>query len=80
MLRTQKVPFFQSTAAWPVLVMTSLIMMLGIYIPFSPIGEAIGLVPLPLSYFPWLVVTLLSYCLLAQGMKRVYIKRFGQWF
>lgn len=29
---------------------------------------------------PWLVATLLSYCLVAQGMKRFYIKRFGQWF
>ena len=30
--------------------------------------------------FPWLVATLLSYCVVAQGMKRFYIKRFGQWF
>ncbi|EME3740839.1 hypothetical protein VYF71_001640, partial [Salmonella enterica] len=51
-----------------------------IYIPFSPLGAMVGLEPLPLSYFPWLVATLLSYCLVAQGMKRFYIKRFGQWF
>ncbi|WLT05807.1 magnesium-translocating P-type ATPase [Gilliamella apis] len=80
MLRTQKIPFIQSTAAFPVIVMTMLIMAVGIYIPFSPIGSLIGLQPLPWSYFPWLVGTLLCYCFVAQLMKRIYIKRFGQWF
>ncbi|PXW38995.1 Mg2+-importing ATPase [Klebsiella oxytoca] len=80
MLRTQKIPFIQSRATLPVLLTTVLIMALGIYIPFSPLGAMVGLEPLPLSYFPWLVATLLSYCLVAQGMKRFYIKRFGQWF
>lgn len=80
MLRTQKIPFIQSTAAFPVIVMTMLIMAVGIYIPFSPIGSLIGLQPLPWSYFPWLVATLLSYCVVAQIMKKIYIKRFGQWF
>lgn len=80
MLRTQKIPFIQSTAAFPVIVMTILIMAIGIYIPFSPIGNLIGLQPLPWSYFPWLIATLLSYCFVAQFMKRIYVKRFGQWF
>ncbi|OCG45048.1 magnesium-translocating P-type ATPase [Gilliamella sp. Choc5-1] len=80
MLRTQKIPFVQSTAAFPVIVMTLLIMAVGIYIPFSPLGGLIGLEPLPLSYFPWLLATLFSYCCVAQLMKRIYIKRFGQWF
>ncbi|HBT3004936.1 TPA: magnesium-translocating P-type ATPase [Klebsiella aerogenes] len=80
MLRTQKIPFIQSRATLPVLLTTAAIMAIGIYIPFSPLGAIVGLEPLPLSYFPWLVATLLSYCLVAQGMKRFYIKRFGQWF
>ncbi len=40
----------------------------------------IGLVPLPLSYFPWLVGILFAYCVVVQGMKRFYIRKFGQWF
>lgn len=80
MLRTQKIPFIQSRATLPVLLTTAVIMAIGIYIPFSPLGAMVGLEPLPLSYFPWLAATLLSYCLVAQGMKRLYIKRFGQWF
>ncbi|WP_392560149.1 magnesium-translocating P-type ATPase [Orbus mooreae] len=80
MLRTQKIPFIQSTAAFPVIVMTILIMAIGIYIPFSPFGTMIGLEPLPWTYFPWLVGTLVSYCIVAQLMKTIYIKKFGQWF
>jgi Mg2+-importing ATPase len=35
---------------------------------------------MPIAYFPWLAGTLLCYCLVAQLMKTVYIRRFGQWF
>ena len=80
MLRTRKIPFIQSRAALPVMLMTGLVMALGIYIPFSPLGHAVGLTPLPWSYFPWLAATLFGYCVVAQGMKRLYIRRFGQWF
>jgi Mg2+-importing ATPase len=79
MIRTRKVPFIQSTAALPVLLLTGSIMALGIYIPFSPLGPLIGLQPLPWSYFPWLVATLLGYCVLTQLIKTIYIRRFGMW-
>lgn len=80
MLRTRKIPFIQSTAALPVILATTVVMAIGIYLPFSPIGPMIGLQALPLSYFPWLVATLLSYCVVAQLMKTFYIRRFGQWY
>lgn len=80
MLRTQKIPFIQSTAALPVLLTTGVIMAIGIYIPFSPLGTLVGLQPLPWQYFPWLAGTLISYCVVAQLMKQFYIRRFGKWF
>jgi Mg2+-importing ATPase len=79
MIRTQHIPFFQSRAATPVIVLTAFIMAIGIYLPFSPLGEHLGMVPLPAPYFAWLAVILLSYCLLTQLVKTVYIRRFGQW-
>ncbi len=42
-------------------------------------AEALGLQPLPSTYFPWLVVTLVSYCVLTQGIKMWYQRRFGTW-
>jgi Mg2+-importing ATPase len=79
MIRTAKVPFFESKATPPLIALTTCVMAVGIAVPFSPLGTAVGMVPLPLAYFPWLVGTLLCYCLLMQCMKRWYIRRFGMW-
>jgi Mg2+-importing ATPase len=79
MIRTQHIPFIQSRAAMPVILLTASIMAFGIYLPFSSLGAHLGMVPLPLSYFPWLAGILLCYCVLTQLMKRLYIHRFGQW-
>ena len=79
MIRTQHIPFIQSRAATPVILLTASIMAFGIYLPYSSVGAHLGLVPLPLAYFPWLAGILLSYCVLTQLMKRIYIRRFGQW-
>ena len=79
MIRTQHIPFIQSRAATPVILLTATIMAFGIYLPFSPLGAHLGLVPLPLSYFGWLAGILLSYCVLTQMVKTIYIHRFGQW-
>ena len=65
--------------ALPVILLTASIMAVGIYLPFSPLGEHVGMVPLPLSYFPWLVGILLCYCLLTQLMKGWYIRRYHAW-
>ncbi len=79
MLRTRKIPFIRSRATRPVLLMTALVMAFGIALPFSPLAPALGLTALPLSYFPWLAGTLLAYCLLTQGVKTWYIRRFNTW-
>lgn len=79
MIRTRRIPFVQSNAAWPLMLMTFAIMAIGIAIPFTSFGGYIGLMPLPLSYFPWLIAILLSYCVLTQVIKQWYIRRFGKW-
>ncbi len=79
MIRTEKIPFLQSRAAPQVIVLTALVMAAGIAIPFSPIGAAVGLRPLPLSFFPWLLAILLGYCTLTHLVKRWYIRRFHAW-
>jgi Mg2+-importing ATPase len=79
MIRTAKVPFIQSRAAWPVLAVTALTMVCGMILPYLPLGKNLGLQPLPASYFLWLVAILLSYSALTQVMKGWYIRRFGTW-
>jgi Mg2+-importing ATPase len=79
MIRTRKIPFIQSHTSLPVTLATCVVMLAGIALPFTVIGEKVGLMPLPWSYFPWLIFTLLSYCVLTQIVKQWYIKRFTRW-
>jgi P-type Mg2+ transporter len=79
MIRTQKIPFIQSAAAPPVLILTGVVIAMGILIPFSPLGASVGLRPLPATYFVWLVATLVAYCALTQVIKTIYIRNFAKW-
>lgn len=79
MIRTKKIPFIQSWATAPVLALTTAIMAIGIYIPFSPFAAGLKLQPLPMGYFPWLIGILVLYCMLTQLVKGWFIKRFHQW-
>ena len=57
----------------------TVVMALGIWLPFSPLAPAIKLQPLPAAYFVYLPLVLLAYCLLTQLVKVVYIRRFKSW-
>ena len=79
LIRTEKVPFVQSRASTPVLLLTGAIMALGALVPFTGFGAGIGLESLPASYFPWLIGILFAYSLTTQWAKNLYIRRFGTW-
>lgn len=79
MIRTRKVPFIQSIASRPVLLMTAVIMIAGVIIPFTPFSTFIQLVPLPATYFIFLIGILIAHSLLTEGVKRWYIRKFDSW-
>ena len=79
MIRTEKIPFVQSRASVPVLLLTSVIMAVGVYVPFSAIGSSVGLVAVPARFFPWLAAMLLLYGALTQLVKTAYMRRFHAW-
>jgi Mg2+-importing ATPase len=73
-IRTNRIPFFQSRAS-AFLTGTSLaIMAIGLAIPFSPLGPYLGFTTLPRLYWPLLALTLLSYVLTTQGAKMVLLR------
>ena len=78
MIRTKKIPFIQSRASKPVLLFTTLAIAVGTSIPFTPIGEYLKMSPLPLLYFPWLIGTIVAYMALAQTIKTLFVKKFGE--
>jgi Mg2+-importing ATPase len=77
LIRTQKIPFLQSTAAPPLLIMTLCIAAAGIFLPMGPLADYFKLQPLPLAYFPILAALLIGYAALAQAMKAWYSARYG---
>jgi Mg2+-importing ATPase len=79
MIRTTKIPFIQSWATFPVITLTVAIMVIGIYIPFSPLAGALKMQPLPWIYFPFLIAILITYCVLTQLIKVWFIRKFQQW-
>jgi Mg2+-importing ATPase len=76
-IRTRRIPFLQSLASSALLSTTGLVVATGLAIPFTRLGASLGMRPLPASYFPWLLLILICYCLLAQMVKRWYDKYFG---
>lgn len=79
LIRTEKIPFIQDLASWPVLCSTVLISAIGIAIPFTPIGDVMGFVELPLSYFGFLLVLFIGYLFVGQVVKRIYIMIYKRW-
>jgi Mg2+-importing ATPase len=74
-IRTNRIPFLQSRASWPLMVTTAIIMAIGAWLPSSPIGPWLGFTPLPLLYWPLLALTLFCYVLLTQGVKMWLIRK-----
>ena len=75
-IRTNRIPFFQSVASWPLLATTVAVLCVGLWLPFSPFASALGFVALPAAYWPLLVGTVISYLLLTQLVK-TWLRRRG---
>lgn len=79
LLRTRKIPFVQSRASMPLILATAAVCVFGLVLPFTGFGAMLGLVPVPWSYFPWLIATLATYCLVVQVAKARYVRKVGSW-
>jgi Mg2+-importing ATPase len=74
-IRTNRIPCLQSRASWPLIATTVLIMVTGLWLPFSPLGPVLGFTELPPLYWPLLLLTLLSYVGLTQLVKTWLYRR-----
>ena len=78
MIRTPKLPFIQSRASLPVTLLTMTGIAVLTIIPFTPLGAALGFIPLPMSYFAYLIPCILLYMLLATSLKKAYVHHYGK--
>ena len=78
MIRTPKIPFIQSHASLPVILLTFTGIGVLTIIPFTALGTMLGLAKLPMVYFGWLGLTIICYMILATILKNMYVKRYGE--
>ena len=77
-IRTNKIPFIESRASWPLIVSSLIIVAVGAWLTVSPLADTLGFVPLPPLYWLLLAVMLVCYVILTQVVKTWFIRRFGE--
>jgi len=78
-IRTTRVPFFQSRASLAMTLATLAVMAAAVVLPYSPLGPAFGLVPLPPIYWAWIGGFLAAYAVLTHLAKTWFTARgFGR--
>ena len=76
-IRTAKIPFFESRASLPLIMTTLVIATIGIALPFTPLGAALSFQPLPLLYWPLLALMIVAYAVLTHLVKTWFVRRWG---
>ncbi|MEP7097218.1 MAG: magnesium-translocating P-type ATPase [Dokdonella sp.] len=76
-IRTGKIPFFESRASLPLTLTGLAICAIGAFLPYSPLAQKFGFVPLPGMYWLYLTAIIGAYLLLTQFVKMRLIRRFG---
>lgn len=78
MMRSPKLPFIHSRASWQVTVLSVLGVVVGTIIPYTPLGTALDMMPLPLGYYPFLIATILLYMAVLTAVKKLFVRKFGE--
>ena len=76
-IRTNKIPFIQSRASWPLIVTTLVICTIGISLPTSYFAHSLGFTALPWTFWPCVATMISMYLVLAHVVKSWFIRRFG---
>jgi Mg2+-importing ATPase len=77
-IRTAGNPF-KSRPSLPLTITTVLIVLVGLVLPFTPLAGTLGFVPIPASFFLYLMVATATYLLLVVVVKRRLMGRlFGE--
>lgn len=76
-IRTKRIPFFQSIASPFLLITTLLVMVAGAVLPYSPLAGYFGFVPLPPIYWAWIGGFLLCYSVITHFVKVWFHRKYG---
>ncbi len=76
-IRTAKIPFIESHASPALIATTVIICTIGMTLPFTWAGSALGFKPLPWHYWPLVALMLLTYAMLTHVVKVWFTRRWG---
>ncbi len=78
-IRTAKTPLVQSHASKYVYATSIILSIIAIIIPYTFIGTFLGLVAMPFKYIAVIIGIPILYCFVALFVKKIYVKKFGDW-
>jgi Mg2+-importing ATPase len=76
-IRTAKVPFIESRASAALMATSLIICCVGIALAYTPVGAALGFIPLPTLYWPLVGAILVAYAILTHVVKVRFVRRSG---
>lgn len=77
-IRTRKIPFFQSRASAGLTLTTLVIILIGSALPYiPPVAAYLGFVPLPPVYWAFIAATILCYVTLTHSVNAWFARKFG---
>ncbi len=76
-IRTSHIPFIESRASPALIATTIIICAVGIALPFTWAGAALGFVPLPALYWPLVAAMMLAYATLTHLVKVWFVRKWG---
>ena len=79
MIRTSKVPFFESKSSKQLIISTFSIVIITLIIAFTNIAIIFDLSKLPLYYLTWIGILMLVYIIVIQIYKKIYISNNNEW-
>jgi Mg2+-importing ATPase len=75
-IRTNKIPFIESQASWPLIFSSFVIVLFAAWLTISPIAQTLGLVALPALYWLLLAMMMIGYIALTQVVKTWFVRKF----
>ncbi|HET9947266.1 MAG TPA: cation transporting ATPase C-terminal domain-containing protein, partial [Patescibacteria group bacterium] len=75
-IRTSRSPFFLSRPSSWLFATASIMVLFAMALPFSPLANSLGFVPLPPLYFLILILLVITYILLVEVMKNIFLKKY----
>ncbi len=76
-IRTRVVPFYHSRPNRLLVASTILIVAIACILPFTPIGNLFGFIPLPASFYAVLAGLVISYLVIVELVKRWFYKKYA---